>query len=260
MKELESAVVDVVRRLPAAQITTLARTLASEPEPTPAARGRLQSLFPTPEFTEAASTLVDAWQAAERLSGDALALALTATSEGVRNERTEETIEIVWTGPHTPEVPLRLTREALIDVIRAAKRSLVVVSFAAYKVELVVSELSKAAERGVDVRLVLEQAQQEGGVLTFAAAGAFKDLREKAGFYIWPLAKRPVLERGRAALHAKAAVADDHTAFVTSANLTGQAISENMELGILIRGGSTPRRLANHFAALMADGTLERSL
>jgi hypothetical protein len=33
---------------------------------------------------------------------------------------------------------------------------------------------------------------------------------------------------GAAALHAKAAIADDHTALVASANLTGHGIGENM--------------------------------
>jgi phosphatidylserine/phosphatidylglycerophosphate/cardiolipin synthase-like enzyme len=75
-------------------------------------------------------------------------------------------------------------------------------------------------------------------------------------FFVWPTEKRPLLERGRASLHAKAAVADDHTAFVTSANLTGHGITENMELGLLVRGGPIPRRLSEHFRELIAEGTL----
>jgi len=59
----------------------------------------------------------------------------------------------------------------------------------------------------------------------------------------WPTDRRPVLEHGHAALHAKAAVADDYLAFVTSANLTGHALSENIELGVLLRGG--PHRAAS---------------
>jgi phosphatidylserine/phosphatidylglycerophosphate/cardiolipin synthase-like enzyme len=40
----------------------------------------------------------------------------------------------------------------------------------------------------------------------------------------------------------QAAAADDHTALVTSANLTGHALTQNMELGFLVRGGSIPKR------------------
>jgi cardiolipin synthase len=59
------------------------------------------------------------------------------------------------------------------------------------------------------------------------------------------------------AMHAKAAIADEQVAFVTSANLTGSAIEANMELGLLVRGGAVPRRLARHFRALMGAGHLE---
>ncbi len=95
-----------------------------------------------------------------------------------------------------------------------------------------------------------------GGTLSVGAAATFETLRQKAHFYIWPQDKRPVVENGRAALHAKCAIADDHTALVTSANLTGFAIKENMELGILIRGGPVPGRLAAQFRELIARGVL----
>ncbi len=57
-------------------------------------------------------------------------------------------------------------------------------------------------------------------------------------------------------MHAKAAIADEHTALVTSGNLTGHALTANMELGVLVRGGPVPRRLARHFRQLMMDGVL----
>ena len=54
-------------------------------------------------------------------------------------------------------------------------------------------------------------------------ADAFASLRASASFWVWPADQRPVLPAGTAALHAKAAIADHHTALVTSANLTGPA-------------------------------------
>jgi phosphatidylserine/phosphatidylglycerophosphate/cardiolipin synthase-like enzyme len=77
-------------------------------------------------------------------------------------------------------------------------------------------------------------------------------------FWVWPAEQRPSLPAGTAALHAKAAIADHQTALVTSANLTGHGINENMELGLLVRGGPVPRRLAAHSAQLMADRVLTR--
>lgn len=57
-------------------------------------------------------------------------------------------------------------------------------------------------------------------------------------------------------MHAKTAIADEHTALVGSANLTGFAIAANIELGLLITGGPVPRRLARHFRSLMASAFL----
>lgn len=70
----------------------------------------------------------------------------------------------------------------------------------------------------------------------------------------WPFDHGPA----GACLHAKTAVADGELAFVTSANLTGHALDQNLEVGVLIRGGSAPRRLMQHFHALIARGTLTR--
>ena len=53
-------------------------------------------------------------------------------------------------------------------------------------------------------------------------------------------------------------VADHLAAFVTSANLTGAALDDNMELGLLVRGGPTPRKLALHFQSLVEQGVLLR--
>ena len=60
-------------------------------------------------------------------------------------------------------------------------------------------------------------------------------------------------------LHAKAVIADGRLAFVSSANLTGSGLEHNLELGILIRGGPVPRRIAEHFTSLIAAGVLQRS-
>jgi cardiolipin synthase A/B len=143
-----------------------------------------------------------------------------------------------------------------VDVIRSAAERLVIVSFAAYKVALVVNELAAAADRGVDVRLILETSEASGGRLEVDAANAFTSLGAAVSFWVWPTDQRPVLPAGTAALHAKAAIADSHTALVTSANLTGHGMNENMELGLIVRGGSVPRRLAAHFIQLMADRVL----
>lgn len=152
-----------------------------------------------------------------------------------------------------------MEREATVDggeVIAAANHELVLFSYAAFRVQAVLDALAEAAHRGVTIRLVLETTEDSAGALTVDAAYAFASVRHQVGFYIWPANQRPHIDSGTAKLHAKTAVADDHTALITSANLTEHAISTNMELGVLIRGGPTPRRLRDHVAELITDGVL----
>jgi cardiolipin synthase A/B len=244
------AVARLVDDLPAAQVRTLAARLATVPGALDdAGWSELSRLVPTPAFADAVVRLRSAGAAG--LDGRSLELALLAALQAARRERSRQSVEIVWTGPDTREVPVRLTRAALIDVIRAANRHLVMVSFAAYQVAEVCAEVEATSDRGVDVRLVLENESMD-------SAAAFSSLRGRVGFWVWPADKRPALPAGHASLHAKAAVADDNTALVTSANLTGHGIGSNMELGLLVRGGPVPARLAAHLSELMDGGTLVR--
>lgn len=55
-------------------------------------------------------------------------------------------------------------------------------------------------------------------------------------------------------------VADRTLAFIASANLAAYAMEANMELGVLIRGGMVPQRIAAHFEKLVSRGTLEPRL
>jgi len=253
--DLAQAISTAARELPAGQALRLADQAARCAGATEAVRANLHCLVPTAAFERVTRRLVEAWQDA---SGEAVALGLRAAVRAVEAARADQAVDIVWTGPQTPEVPVRLTRAVLVDVIRSAAERLVIVSFAAYKVALVVDELAAAADRGIDVRLILETSEASGGRLDVDAANAFSSLGAAVSFWVWPTDQRPALPAGTAALHAKAAIADDHTALVTSANLTGHGMNENIELGLLVRGGAVPRRLAAHFAQLMAGRVLVR--
>lgn len=58
-------------------------------------------------------------------------------------------------------------------------------------------------------------------------------------------------------VHAKVAVAEGKTAFLTSANLTGHAIEKNMEAGTLISGRHVPANLQSHLRALIETKVIQ---
>ena len=82
----------------------------------------------------------------------------------------------------------------------------------------------------------------------------------------WPGATRPLvfydpraleLEAPAGVLHAKAVVADDETAFVTSANLTEAALDRNIELGVLARDRTLALSIVAHLRGLIEAGALK---
>jgi cardiolipin synthase A/B len=261
------ALVTAVRRaamiLPLGHVEALAQVVELQAGPGLYANRAMTSAVPQDAFRQVAVTVAEAWEKtydamARAPDGRALAIALRVAGEVARAARAEETVEIVWTGPSSLEVPVRLTKEVIVQLARVSKSVLWLTSFSAYRVPLVLQTLAETAARGVDVRLVLETRDDSLGALTHDAAAAFKGIEDRVAMFAWPLDRRPRTEGIRASMHAKSVVADHSAAFVTSANLTGTALDTNMELGLLVRGGPTPRKLALHFQALVEQGVLRR--
>ncbi len=230
------------------------------PSLTPAIGARIVAEIAQPEYRAAAGRFLRRWAAVDpEESPIAVAAALRTAACAVSAQRAETSTELVWTGPNPDTLPLRRTDQALLEVIDAAQQTLTIVTFAAYKVPAVADALVRVAQRGVHSRIIIESAQASEGKIAYEAINALgPDVSRMAVVYVWPMEKRPVDATGRhGSLHAKCAVADDTVLFVSSANLTAYALTLNMELGVLIRGGNAPRAVAEHFTRLIQQGILE---
>jgi len=256
MDPLSEAVSAAARALPEGHLERLAQALEGLLSPGSTAQAVLEAAAAGSGARNRAGALSAAWVQYPALPGAAIALALRSAADAVSRERAEETIDIAWTGPATPSVPIRRTASIIVDLIDGSRGELLAVSFAAYNVPEVVTALAAAASRGVSVRLVLESTADSAGALRFDARKAFSALEDRARFYSWPADQRVSASGAHGALHAKAIVADGERALITSANLTGSALDVNMELGLLVKGGPIPGRLSAHFSELIARGTL----
>jgi len=158
------------------------------------------------------------------------------------------TVTPVWTGPVTTAAT-RLTSAVVVELIGQAAEHVLLVGYAVHNEPTVAAALHNTRARGITVTLVLERKddnpQFKGHAHPFPGLDAIR--------LCWPASSRPL----GASLHAKLLVIDDHSALIGSANITGAALGKNLECGLLVRGGDTPRRLRQHIASLVAGQQLE---
>jgi phosphatidylserine/phosphatidylglycerophosphate/cardiolipin synthase-like enzyme len=210
--------------------------------------------------------LLRAWgRDAPELPPAGLAAALRAGENVDAYHRARSTMDLVWTGPAPAGTQLRRTDQALLETVAAARGELWLVSFVVHGAGRLQAALQEALDRGVRVRLALESSDEcRGKVETSASTDLTANLVGPVERYAWPYEARPKVP-GRGGephfglLHAKCAVADDTTLFVSSANLTDHAMELNMELGLLIRGGSLPGEVRRHLEDLVVAGLLVRA-
>lgn len=198
------------------------------------------------------NALESVWKKEDTVSTSECVAALKASNVAKSRVIDREKIELVWTGASTSLVSTRRTEQVLLETIEAAQKELFIVSYVAYDVDSIVTALRNAVNRGVKVEILMESTSKYGGNLSGShdPIDLFKRELPETILYLW--------NESEASVHAKCAVSDGKVAFITSANLTGAAMEKNMELGIKIEGGDTPKRLHNHLEALVTTRKIER--
>lgn len=210
------------------------------------------SLISAPKALELLNEVMREWgiQGISAIELSAMLIASSYTQSKITNE---SSLELVWTGPTSRFVAPRRTEQALLQVINSAQKELFITSFVAYNVQSIVNALNAVCDKGVKLTMLLESSQEDGGSIGMDVIARMKKLIPLARVYAWR-EKSGEFENGR--VHAKVAVADKTSCFITSANLTGYAMEKNMELGLLIEGGEVPGLIMDHLQALVATKVL----
>ncbi|WP_446037663.1 DISARM system phospholipase D-like protein DrmC [Streptomyces sp. SID1143] len=227
----------LAQRLPAERLTEWQEVLRSSKGPDDPRLDHFGSRLAAAGLAQLLADLRREWRGSlPQLPGPALALALEAASPAARS-RPDPPVELVVTGPTSPSVPVRLTRGVLTEVIRSADRSLLVASYAVYGVTEVKKELRRAVHRGVHIDLLLERSTDAAEALAEVTGSV------PGQTHIWHRHDT----RSQGVQHAKLVLADRHTALLGSANLTDRALSDNLEIGVILRDPKLVGRLADHF-------------
>lgn len=162
---------------------------------------------------------------------------------------------LVWSGPRTSTH--RDTRSVFEELFTTAKHTLWVSSYVSRSRRDILGRVAEHldATPRLTVTLVLNVPRYKGD--DRAAKRIVKEFAERF-WKRWPATKRPrvyydprPLYRRKGLLHAKLVVADHERVFVTSANLTGPAWDDNIELGVLLRDRDLAKEVVAHLERLI---------
>jgi phosphatidylserine/phosphatidylglycerophosphate/cardiolipin synthase-like enzyme len=173
--------------------------------------------------------------------------------------------DLVWSGPEVPGLHARDTRRVYEELLGNAERSLWVCTYAFFDGPRAFEVLARRMDATPALRTILLLNIQRKRGDTTAADQLVRRFADRFWGSDWPGATRPQVfydprsldvDAPGGVLHAKAVVADDEVALVTSANLTEAALDRNIEVGLLVHDRCLALTLSSHFRALIDVGLL----
>lgn len=226
----------------------------------PALDIRLGRFFASPHSTAKYQRIMQMLEGAPNdLPRAAIATMLAAAHRAAVKGRSEIKADLVLTGPTTNLVRMRTSEQVALEVIRGASRRVILMSYIVFLPDSLRTAIVEARARGVEVILCVDSpgfGTLESGRNQIAALA--RSLAGVAVVYEWPRENRPTENGTAASLHAKCVIADSTRIFIGSANLTEHAFHVNLEMGVLLSGGSHAADVENYFDEMIRLGTFVR--
>jgi phosphatidylserine/phosphatidylglycerophosphate/cardiolipin synthase-like enzyme len=248
---IDDAIELTLERLSNSQVEALAQACTSRQAPD-TTLGQVV-IGAQPGAGDAIAQLADAWTATVALTGAGVAVALRIGLLARRRADARRS-RAVWTGPGSNGAQ-RLTATVLRDLLTSARERILMVSFAAYTLSDLATDLEDAVERGCEIDVVFETADDSGGGYADTHSTPFGAVHGISRWR-WPTDQRTA----GGLLHAKVLVVDGSRALVGSANLTYRALHANLEAGILVEDSELAASIERHIRMLMNQGILLQSI
>ncbi len=178
--------------------------------------------------------------------------------EAVLAERTAHPrpeLELVWTGREGGPTMSRDTSQILPQLFARAEHRVMVAGFAFYEASNIFEPLhARARDAAVDVEFFIhvDGTGQNGRMSPanfFAYSWPWRDVTPRLYYDA-----RADLADASSTMHAKCVVVDDREVLITSANFTGRAQHDNIELGVLIHDDAFAARVSGQWHALVTHG------
>ncbi len=186
------------------------------------------------------------------------------------NQRVEDRLSLVWTGPKVADSTLRDTAVVVKELFQQAKTSVLISTYSLDRPENLKDLFGDLAEKmeqhtDFDVCLFVNIGRSYGD--TRASSVLIREFADRFRASLWPGKRFPkvfhdprALESKadkRACLHAKCVIIDDSELFLTSANFSEAAHLRNIEAGMLLKDRHRAMTMRRHFDALVDSGDLE---
>lgn len=172
-------------------------------------------------------------------------------AEGIRVAQAGSPIRLVISAPTCPDG--RQTAGVISELLGTSKSTIALCSYVLLHFDALLPALTLAGERGVQVRVLLDEAANS----PLPSSDTLASLRSQlipGSVRFWRGDSRQP-----GSLHAKFVVVDDATALITSANMTGRAMVGNVEVGVLTSDLDTIRSLSELFGHLWAASSMLES-
>jgi phospholipase D-like protein len=260
----------VFRKLGRPAMLSLAAALESGRLRAPFAASGVARYAPSPLSVEVSAALAE--MAALGMAPAAMGYTLRLLSQEREGAQAlSDRVDLVWTGPEVAGSTSRDTAVVVRELFAAARKSVLVSSFAMDRDEKARNLFQPLAERmdalpELEVRMFLNVGRPYG-----SDAGDAEVLREFAETFhnrVWPGQHYPAVFHDpralalgagpRACLHAKCVVVDDERLLVTSANFTEAAHERNIEAGVVLADAGAARAMRLQFESLVTAGLLAR--
>ncbi|MCB9643731.1 MAG: phospholipase [Myxococcales bacterium] len=186
------------------------------------------------------------------------------------NQRLEDRLSLVWTGPKVVGSTLRDTAVVMKELFQQAKASVVISTYSLDKPEnlkILFGDLAEKMDNNshLSVRLFVNIGRSYGDIR--ASSVLIREFADRFRASLWPGKRLPKVFHDpralepkadkRACLHAKCVIIDDAHLFITSANFSEAAQLRNIETGMLLKDNHHATTMRQHFDALVESGDLE---
>ena len=168
-------------------------------------------------------------------------------------------LELVWTGRESGTTMTRDTNQVVREMFERAHRSVTIVGFAFYQASTIFAPLhARALEHSLDIDFFIHvDGSGRNDAMSadhfFTHSWPWRDVTPRLYYDA-----RADTDDESSTMHAKCVVIDDAEVFITSANFTGRAQRDNIELGVLIRDAAFASRVSGQWRNAVNSGLFRR--